>query len=185
MTVGPARFTAPEALFTPATVSSDSPGLSEATYAAIQAWRMVSPSVLCATRSLLKSAWLAAQGMDMDNRRALYEHVSLSGGSTMFPGLQARLQRDLRSMYAAQTVRMGGLACVQACQGLTGSKQVLCRGQRRPKRSSSGWTATHSARNWHTRGQQFWEASWQTVQNSGPQPLHGRRIHTGLPRLAR
>ena len=59
--------------------------------------------------------WL--QGMDIDNRRALYEHVSLAGGTSMFPGMQARLLRDLRHLYTAQTVRKV-LSTVQAPRGV-------------------------------------------------------------------
>ena len=46
------------------------------------------------------------QGMDVDNRLALYERISLAGGSTLFPGMQARVQRDIRAFYCTRIVQV-------------------------------------------------------------------------------
>ena len=35
---------------------------------------------------------------DIDIRRAMYENIVLSGGSTMFPGLDKRLVKELKCM---------------------------------------------------------------------------------------
>ena len=39
------------------------------------------------------------QETDIDNRMALYQHVVLSGGTTLLPGLPTRLERDIRALY--------------------------------------------------------------------------------------
>ena len=42
----------------------------------------------------------------MDNRKRLYEAVMLSGGSTMFPGLPTRLERDVRQLYLDRVLKV-------------------------------------------------------------------------------
>eukprot|EP00270_Netrium_digitus_P014815 TRINITY_DN5110_c0_g1_i1.p1 TRINITY_DN5110_c0_g1~~TRINITY_DN5110_c0_g1_i1.p1 ORF type:complete len:396 (+),score=106.60 TRINITY_DN5110_c0_g1_i1:60-1247(+) len=68
------RFQAPEALFTPELMDIESPGLTDMVFRAIQ-------------------------DMDIDNRMTLYQHIVLSGGTTMFPGLPSRLEKELRDRY--------------------------------------------------------------------------------------
>ena len=36
--------------------------------------------------------------MDIDNSMALYQHVVLSGGIVLLPGLPTRLERDIRAL---------------------------------------------------------------------------------------
>lgn len=72
--LGPERFEAPECLFQPHLVGVESPGLSA-------------------------QLWDCIQAADVDLRSSLYRHVVLSGGSSMFPGLSTRLERDLRGLY--------------------------------------------------------------------------------------
>lgn len=36
---------------------------------------------------------------DMDTRPAFYGHIVLSGGSTMFPGLPSRLEKEMKKLY--------------------------------------------------------------------------------------
>lgn len=36
---------------------------------------------------------------DMDLRAPFYEHIVLSGGTTMYPGLPSRLEKDIRALY--------------------------------------------------------------------------------------
>ena len=42
----------------------------------------------------------------MDNRMRLYQHIVLSGGCTMIPGLPARLEKDIRAMYLAKVLQV-------------------------------------------------------------------------------
>ena len=46
------------------------------------------------------------QDIDVDNRKRLYEAVMLSGGSTMFPGLPTRLERDVRQLYLDRVLKV-------------------------------------------------------------------------------
>ncbi|KAJ7614053.1 actin 1 [Roridomyces roridus] len=73
ITVGNERFRAPEALFKPSMIGSESAGIHEATF-----------------NSILKC--------DLDVRRDLFSNVVLSGGSTMFPGIADRLQKELTAL---------------------------------------------------------------------------------------
>ncbi|KAJ7472674.1 actin 2 [Mycena latifolia] len=73
ITIGNERFRAPEALFKPSMLGLEGAGIHETT-----------------VNSILKC--------DLDIRRDLYANVVLSGGSTMFPGISDRMQKELVSM---------------------------------------------------------------------------------------
>jgi actin-related protein 2 len=45
---------------------------------------------------------------DVDLRKALYEHIILSGGTTMFPGFPTRLEKDLRTVYQQKVLNKPG-----------------------------------------------------------------------------
>ncbi|MFX0066526.1 MAG: actin, cytoplasmic 2 [Candidatus Hermodarchaeota archaeon] len=66
-------FLAPEAFFNPSVLGRDHQTLSEAIYESIQ-------------------------NTGIDIRRELYQNIVLSGGSTMFPGMKERLQKELIDM---------------------------------------------------------------------------------------
>lgn len=74
ISVGAERFQAAEALFRPELVDCEGEGLSGLVFRCIQE-------------------------MDIDNRMPLYQHIVLSGGSSMYPGLPSRLEADLRARY--------------------------------------------------------------------------------------
>ncbi len=42
----------------------------------------------------------------MDNRASLYQHIVLSGGSTMLPGLTSRLERDIKALYVQRVLKV-------------------------------------------------------------------------------
>mmetsp|Transcript_65875 Transcript_65875/g.91594 ORF Transcript_65875/g.91594 Transcript_65875/m.91594 type:complete len:387 (+) Transcript_65875:45-1205(+) len=73
ISLGPARFRAPEALFNPALIGEESLGIHE---------------VL--TNAIARS--------DMDLRRNLWQGIVLSGGSTMFKGFCKRLLKETRKI---------------------------------------------------------------------------------------
>lgn len=75
------RFQAPEALFNPELIDVEGEGLAEL-------------------------AFRCVQEMDIDNRMPLYQHIVLSGGSTMFPGLPSRLEKEIQQLYL-ETVLKG------------------------------------------------------------------------------
>ena len=67
------RFRAPEALFQPALLGLEAHGIHETTY-----------------NSIYKC--------DLDIRRDLYGNIVLSGGTTMFPGIADRMQKELAAL---------------------------------------------------------------------------------------
>ncbi|XP_073278780.1 actin-related protein 2 isoform X2 [Primulina huaijiensis] len=72
--VGTERFQAPEALFTPELIDVEGDGMADMVFHCIQE-------------------------MDIDNRMMLYQHIVLSGGSTMYPGLPSRLEKEILDRY--------------------------------------------------------------------------------------
>lgn len=72
--VGAERFEAPEALFQPRLVDVDGRGLGELVFQVIN-------------------------NADLDLRPEFYKHIVLSGGSTMYPGLPSRLEKEIRELY--------------------------------------------------------------------------------------
>lgn len=67
------RFRAPEVLFNPAFIGMEQEGVHEATF-----------------HSIMKC--------DVDIRKDLYSNIVLSGGTTMYPGIQDRLQKEITAM---------------------------------------------------------------------------------------
>ncbi|KAI7880779.1 actin-2 [Lichtheimia hyalospora FSU 10163] len=70
VTVGNERFRAPEALFKPGLMGLESAGIDETVY-----------------NSIFKC--------DVDIRRDLYANIVMSGGTTMYPGIADRMQKEL------------------------------------------------------------------------------------------
>lgn len=78
--LGPERFMAPEVLFNPRLLDMESPGIAEMAFNAIQ-------------------------DAPIDNRRPLYEHVVISGGSTMYPGMSTRMDKEMRKLYLDRVLK--------------------------------------------------------------------------------
>ncbi|CAA7265160.1 unnamed protein product [Cyclocybe aegerita] len=72
--VGPERYEAPECMFQPHLVDVEQPGVAEMLFQTIQA---------------------AA----VDIRSDLYKHIVLSGGSSMYPGLPSRLEKEIKQLH--------------------------------------------------------------------------------------
>ena len=68
--VGDQRFRCPEVLFDPSLIGKEADGVHETTY-----------------KSIMKC--------DIDLRKSMYENIVLSGGSTLFPGIQDRLTKEM------------------------------------------------------------------------------------------
>ena len=47
-------------------------------------------------------------GADLDLRSDLYKHIVLSGGSTMYPGLPSRLEREIKQLYLERILKGDG-----------------------------------------------------------------------------
>merc|ERR1719228_1997071 len=80
ITIGNERFRAPETMFQPAHLGLESVGIHETAY-----------------NSIMHS--------DLDIRKDLYANIVLSGGTTMFPGIADRMQKEI-SQLAPPTMKI-------------------------------------------------------------------------------
>lgn len=78
MTIGAERFRCPEALFQPEIIGLELRGVHE----------VVFDSVMRA---------------DIDLRKSLFSNIILSGGSTLFPGYDRRLEREIKQLVPGST----------------------------------------------------------------------------------
>ncbi|GCE97203.1 actin- protein [Zygosaccharomyces mellis] len=78
--VGQERFEAPECLFQPDLVDVEQPGIGELLFNTIQS-------------------------ADVDIRSSLYRAIVLSGGSSMYPGLPSRLEKELKQLWYTRILR--------------------------------------------------------------------------------
>merc|ERR1712098_33780 len=74
------HFEASEALFQPHLINKEGQGMAELVFSAIQAG-------------------------DIDVSPELYKHIVLSGGSTMYPGLPSRLEREIKQLYLERVLK--------------------------------------------------------------------------------
>ncbi|ODV91485.1 hypothetical protein CANCADRAFT_71682 [Tortispora caseinolytica NRRL Y-17796] len=77
--VGQERFEAPECLFQPDLVDVEQPGIAEMLFNTIQS-------------------------ADVDVRSSLYKAIVLSGGSSMYPGLPSRLEKELKQLWLSRVL---------------------------------------------------------------------------------
>jgi len=78
--LGRERYEAPEVLFKPSLVDCEKPGMHEMLF------------------NMINEA-------DMDLRASFYKHIVLSGGSTMYPGLPSRLEKEVRRLYLDKVLK--------------------------------------------------------------------------------
>ncbi|KAI7364256.1 Actin-related protein [Hortaea werneckii] len=77
--VGSERFEAPECLFQPHLVDVEQPGIAEFLFNTIQA-------------------------ADVDIRSSLYRAIVLSGGSSMYPGLPSRMEKEIKQLWLTKVL---------------------------------------------------------------------------------
>lgn len=77
--VGSERFEAPECLFQPHLVDCEQPGMGEMLFNTIQS-------------------------ADVDIRSTLFKGIVLSGGSSMYPGLPSRLEKELKQLWLTKVL---------------------------------------------------------------------------------
>jgi len=80
ITIGNERFRAPEAMFQPSFLGMESSGIHESVYT-----------------SIMKC--------DVDIRKDLYANTVLSGGTTMYPGIADRMQKEI-TILAPSTIKI-------------------------------------------------------------------------------
>jgi len=78
--LGRERYEAAEVLFKPSLIDVDGDGVHDMLFNMIQ-------------------------DADIDLRPAFYKHIVLSGGSTMYPGLPSRLEKEMRRLYLEKVLR--------------------------------------------------------------------------------
>mmetsp|Transcript_1442 Transcript_1442/g.1273 ORF Transcript_1442/g.1273 Transcript_1442/m.1273 type:complete len:394 (-) Transcript_1442:1203-2384(-) len=78
--IGRERFEAPEALFNPSLIDSEKSGMADMVFEMIQ-------------------------DADIDTRSEYYKHIVLSGGSSMYPGLPTRLEKDIKDRYLRDVLK--------------------------------------------------------------------------------
>jgi actin-related protein 2 len=74
------RFEAPEVLFQPHLIDVESVGVSELLFNCINS-------------------------CDIDTRAEFYKHIVLSGGSSMYPGLPSRMEKELKELYLQKVLK--------------------------------------------------------------------------------
>ncbi|XP_056168744.1 actin-related protein 2 isoform X2 [Syzygium oleosum] len=94
--VGTERFQAPEALFTPV---SRYPSLQSILLRLLQSSCSFKELIDVEGDGMADMVFRCIQEMDIDNRMLLYQHIVLSGGSTMYPGLPSRLEKEILDRY--------------------------------------------------------------------------------------
>lgn len=78
--IGAERFEAPEALFKPLLADKEGFGIHELIFETINA-------------------------ADIDTRAEFYKHIVLSGGTTMYPGLPSRLEKEIKELYLKRVLK--------------------------------------------------------------------------------
>jgi len=78
--LGRERYEASEVLFKPSLIDVEAPGIHELLFNMIQ-------------------------DADVDIRSDFYKHIVLSGGSTMYPGLPSRLEKEVRELYLKNVLK--------------------------------------------------------------------------------
>lgn len=124
ITIGNERFRCPETLFQPSFIGMESAGIHETLY-----------------NSIMKC--------DVDIRKELYANIVLSGGTTMFPGIADRMQKEV-SALAPPTMKVKIIAS--------------------PERKYSSWIGGSILASLSTF-QQMW-ISKQEYDESGPSIVH-------------
>lgn len=74
------RYQAPEVLFNPELMGVEQDGI------AVMLFKMINEA-------------------DIDLRAAFYKHIVLSGGSTMYPGLPSRMEKDMKEQYLEHVLK--------------------------------------------------------------------------------
>ncbi|CAD6199047.1 unnamed protein product [Caenorhabditis auriculariae] len=133
ITVGNERFRCPEAMFQPSFLGMESAGIHETSY-----------------NSIMKC--------DIDIRKDLYANTVLSGGTTMYPGIADRMQKEITAL-APSTMKIKIIAP--------------------PERKYSVWIGGSILASLSTF-QQMW-ISKQEYDESGPSIVHRKELQQLLP----
>jgi actin-related protein 2 len=70
-------------------------------------WRLIPPRPFDDTMTI-ELLFQTIQQAAVDTRSELYKHIVLSGGSSMYPGLPSRLEKEMKQLYLTRV--LGGNA---------------------------------------------------------------------------
>jgi actin-related protein 2 len=106
--LGPERFMAPEAMFSPDLIDVEGGGIADVLFKCVQEMdidnRMVrAPASVRAPVHACDHACVRARPRPFP--QTMYEHIVLSGGSSMYPGLPSRLEKELRALYLKHVLK--------------------------------------------------------------------------------
>ncbi len=93
--VGSERFEAPECMFQPHLVDVEQPGV---------AGTRVIRRDASLNHSTSEMLFQTIQNAAVDVRPELYKHIVLSGGSSMYPGLPSRLEKEMKQLYLTRVL---------------------------------------------------------------------------------
>eukprot|EP00924_Labyrinthula_sp_SR-Ha-C_P010363 maker-scaffold_23-snap-gene-4.57-mRNA-1 protein AED:0.02 eAED:0.02 QI:204/1/1/1/1/1/3/111/399 len=132
--IGRERFLAPEALFDPSRVNVSTDGLSMMLF------------------NMFKKA-------DIDVRSKLFQHVVLSGGTSMYPGLPSRLEKDLKHLYITKFLRLDE---TRAGRGGNELKKFKLRIEAPPRRKNMVFLGASVLAEIMAEREEFWisKSSW-------------------------
>ncbi|KFV05364.1 Actin, cytoplasmic 2, partial [Tauraco erythrolophus] len=153
ITIGNERFRCPEALFQPSFLGMESCGIHETTF-----------------NSIMKC--------DVDIRKDLYANTVLSGGTTMYPGIADRMQKEITALApSTMKIKVGKGSLARGRQAWRGGRPChshhRCHSplaDHRPEKKYSGWIGGSILASLSTF-QQMW-ISKQEYDESGPSIVH-------------
>ena len=96
--VGSERYEAPECMFQPHLVDVEQPGVAGIIFPILSH----SLDTRCADAYIfddIEMLFQTIQAAAVDVRAELYKHIVLSGGSSMYPGLPSRLEKEVKQLY--------------------------------------------------------------------------------------
>lgn len=125
---------------------------------------------LVAAEPVLELLFKCIQDADIDVRAELYKHVVLSGGSSMYPGLPGRLEKEVKQLYLTRVLNND----VSRLSVSAPPKAHIFRN------SKSTLTILHVVSTWSSWVVLSLPRSWKTTHRLGSLRLNGRRKESGL-----
>jgi actin-related protein 2 len=149
--VGSERFEAPECLFQPHLVDVEQSGMAEMLFETIQS-------------------------ADVDIRTSLYRAVVLSGGSSMYPGLPSRLEKELKQLWLTRVLHGDPTRLNVGCilRYVTGNDS-----DERNRSSRSGSKTLPDDVTWCSSEVPCSQISWRTRRTCGSPRRSGRSRANG------
>jgi actin-related protein 2 len=95
---------------------------------------------------LVEHVFNCIRSAPMDHQKDFFNHIVLSGGTTMFPGLSSRLEKDLRWMYFDKVLQ----------RDTTRNFKFKCRVEDHPRRQHMVFLGASILANAYSEGSEWW-----------------------------